>query len=121
MGYFPNASKTYLVVKPQFEEEAIKVFEEQEGTGIKVITEGYEMLGSTIGSTHFAEQFTEKKIELFVEEIEILSKIAEQYPQSAYAAFSHCIMGKWRYLMRTVENIDTLFQPLEDVINQSFI
>ena len=104
MGYHPNASK------PQFQEEAFKV-----------TTEGHEMLGSTIGVTSFAEEYTSHKVKDFVEEIENLSQIAERYPQSAYAAFTHCIMGKWRYIMRTIEDIDTLFQPLEDVITQTLI
>ena len=50
-----------------------------------------------------------------------LATIAERYPQSAYAAFSHCIISKWRYLMRTVEIIDIFFQPLEEAINQLFV
>ena len=79
------------------------------------------MLGSAIGSRDFVKTFPAEKIDVFVNEIEDLAKIAEHYPQSAYAAFSHCIMGKWRYLMRTVEDIDSLFEPLEDSINQVFI
>ena len=79
------------------------------------------MLGSTIGATSFAEEYTSHKVKDFVEEIENLSQIAEPYPQSAYAALTHCIMGKWRYIMRTIEDIDTLFQPLEDVITQTVI
>ena len=51
MGYHPNASKTHLIVKPQFQEEAIKVFK---GIGIKVTTEGHKMLGTTIGAISFA-------------------------------------------------------------------
>ena len=105
-------------MKPQFREEAITAFE---GTGIKVKIEGHEMLGSAIGSRQFMEQFATKKIEQFVNEIESVAKIAERYPQSAYAAFSHCTISKWRYLMRTVENIDESFQPLEDAINQIFV
>ena len=118
MGYFPNPSKTHLVVKSEFEEEAIKVFG---GTGIKVTSEGREMLGSAIGSRDFVKTCTAEKIDAFVNDIENLAKIAEQYPQSAYAAFSHCIEGKWRYLMRIVEDIDSPLQPLEDSINQVFI
>ena len=79
------------------------------------------MLGSTFGSTRFAKEYTAHKFDDFVEEIENLAKITECRPQSAYAAFSHCIMGKWRYIMRTIEDIDILFQPLEDVISQTFI
>ena len=101
-----------------FREEVIKAFE---GTGIKIIIEGHEMLGSAIGSRQFTEQFAAKKTEQFVNEIESRAKIAERYPQSAYAAFSHCIISKWRYLMRTVENIDIFFQPIEEAINQIFV
>ena len=79
------------------------------------------MFGSTIGSTRFTEEYTAQKFEDFVEEMENLAKIVERYPQYAYAAFSHCIMGKWRYIMLTIEDVDTLFQPLEDVISQTFI
>ena len=31
------------------------------------------------------------------------------------------IIKKWRYMMRTMKDIDTLFQPLEDAISQTFI
>ncbi|CAB3982848.1 Hypothetical predicted protein [Paramuricea clavata] len=118
-GLFPKSKQnTHLIVKSEFEEEAIKVFE---GTGIKVTSEGHEMLGSAIGSHDFVKTFTAEKIDVFVNEIEDFAKIAEHYPQSAYAAFSHCIVSKWRYLMRTVEDIDSLFEPLEDSINQVFI
>ena len=85
---------------------------DDEGTCIKVDIERHEMLGSAIGSRQFTEQFVSKKIEQFVNEIESLAKIAERYPQSAYAAFSHCIISKWRYIMRTVENIDIFFSAV---------
>ena len=118
IGYYPNPSKTYLVVKPEFLDEARNMFE---GTGIKLTTEGHGLLGSTVGTTKFNKEFVAGKVESFVEEIDTLSKIAEMYPQAAYAAFSHGIVGKWRYIMRTNNDINTLFQPLEDVIKQTFI
>jgi hypothetical protein len=45
-------------MKSEFEEEAIKVFE---GTGIKVTSEGHEMLGSAIGSRDFVKTFSAKR------------------------------------------------------------
>ena len=59
MGYYPGASKTNLIVKPQFQEVAIKVFK---GKGIKVTTKGHEMLGSTISATLLAEEYTSHKV-----------------------------------------------------------
>ena len=60
-------------------------------------------------------------MEEWSEEILKLAKIAEIYPQSAYAAFTHGIVGKWRYTMRTNQNIGALLQPLEDAINENLI
>ena len=56
---YPHTSKAHLIAKPQFQEEAIKGFK---GTGIKVTTEGHEILGSTIGATSFAEEYTSLKV-----------------------------------------------------------
>ena len=71
MGYYPGASKTNLIVKPQFQEVAIKVFK---GKGIKVTTKRQEMLGSTISATSLAEEYTSHKVKDFVEEIKNLSQ-----------------------------------------------
>ena len=71
MGYYPGASKTNLIVKPQFQEGPIRVFK---GKGIKVTTKGHEMLGSTISATSLAEENTSHKVKDFVEEIENLSQ-----------------------------------------------
>jgi hypothetical protein len=48
--------------------------------------------------------------------IEALVKIAEIYSHAAYAAFIHSIKGKWQFIMRTVDNVGKLFQPIEDII-----
>ena len=80
------------MVKPEFLDEARNMFE---GTGIKLTTEGHGLLGSTVGTSKFNQEFVADNVESFVEEIDTLSKIAEMYPQAAYAAFSHEIVGKW--------------------------
>ena len=35
---------------------------------------------------------------------------------AVYSAFPHGMIGHWVYLMRTIPNIGSLFQPLEDAI-----
>ena len=44
-GYFPNASKTALLVKPEFIEEATKTFE---ASGIKITTEGQKIICASL-------------------------------------------------------------------------
>ena len=43
LGYFPEATKTWLVVKPHLEQKAQNIFD---GTGVKITTEGKKYLGS---------------------------------------------------------------------------
>ena len=61
------------------------------------------------------------KIKEWEEEIDMLSKIAEMYPHAAYTAFTRAIMGKWKYLMRTIDGIGNMLQPLEKAISAKFI
>ena len=43
------------------------------------------------------------------------------HPHSAYAAFVHGVLHKWNYVMRTIDLVGSLFQPLEDTIHEHFI
>ena len=52
MGYFPNASKTHLVIKPELMDEATKIFT---NTSTQITTQGQRHLGAAIGTTSFAE------------------------------------------------------------------
>ena len=52
MGYCPHGSKTHLIVKPEFQEDANHIFE---GTRIVVTIEGHEMLWPTVGSNSFPQ------------------------------------------------------------------
>ena len=52
LGYFQNARKCWLIVKPGKEEEAIKTFA---GTAINITTEGQKHLGAALGSRPYLE------------------------------------------------------------------
>ena len=58
-GYFPNCSKTNLVVKAQYVEKARSVFQ---GTKININTEGKRYLGGTIGTSEFTKTYLESKV-----------------------------------------------------------
>ena len=55
-GYFPNALKTWLVVKDRCHSEAEGIFA---GTNVKITNEGRPYLGSAIGSSLYVRQFVE--------------------------------------------------------------
>ena len=114
-GYFPNASKTSLIVKERNLERAKQLFQ---GTGVIITPEGKR---SAIGSHSFVESYVEGKVSEWKRELERLSEIATTQPQAAYAALTHGLVSKWTYLARTTPNIDALLEPLEEAIRHKLL
>ena len=118
-GYFPNGSKTHLLVKPDAVERARALFKD---TGINICTEGKRYLGGAIGGTPFLNQFANRKVQEWANELRTLSTFAKTQPHAAYAAFTHGLSSKWTYFLRvTCMEDPELLQPLESVIRQQFI
>ena len=117
-GYYPNAAKTWLIVKPAFFSDAQQVFK---GTGVQVTTEGKRHLGAALGSRLFAEQYISEKVESWSRCIVKLSDIAKVHPHAAYSAFTHGLCNKWTYFLRTIPEISFFLRPLEVVISSKFI
>jgi len=117
-GYFPNASKTWLVVKEQFLKRAQLIFAD---TCVNVTTDGRPHLGAAIGSTAYISQYVSSKVTGWIQELQSLSSFAITQPHAAYSAFTHGLVSKWLFIARTIPNIDDLFQPLEECIRHTFI
>ena len=118
LGYYPNPNKSWLVVKPEHLKEAQKVFQ---NTGVQITSEGQRYLGAAIGSKEFKEKYVSEKIKEWVSELEHLNDIARSEPQLAYAAYTFGLSKRWLYIMRTLNNIQHIFQPLEDCIKNYFL
>ena len=117
-GYHPNASKTHLIVKEQFLDEARRLFE---GTNVNITVHGKRHLGAAIGSREYTEQYVGDKVKVWTRELLQLAEIATSQPHAACAAFVHGLSSRWTYLSRTIPEVSDLFQPLEDAIHQVFI
>jgi len=74
-----------------------------------------------LGSWDFAEDYVSKKVCTWVAEVSTLANIAATCPHAAYCAFTHGMIGRWTYIMRTIPVISHLFQPLEDAIHLKLI
>ena len=72
-GYYPNALKTYLVVKPGKEDQARKIFE---GTAVQITIEGRRYLGGALGTQEFVEKFMADKVSDWSSEVRRLAKFA---------------------------------------------
>ena len=117
-GYFPKSSKCHLVVKPEFEEKAYSIFE---GTSIHITTGGTRHLGAVIGSKEYREEFVADKVKTWVKEIQLLADIASTQPHAVYSALVHGVASRWSFVSRTIPDIQSLLQPLEDAIHQLLI
>lgn len=118
IGYYVNESITWLIVHEKHMDLANEIFQD---TDIKITTEGRRHLGATIGTKLFKTEFIKQKVEEWIREIKVLARIARVDPHSALCAFTHGLRGKYIYIMRTVPEIESLLQPLEDSIRKCLL
>ena len=83
LGYFLNASKSVLFVKPQHHDMAAKAFA---NTGADIRVGGCRHLGVALGSAEFVTYYQQQKAAEWVREVGRLTEIAVTQPQAAYSA-----------------------------------
>jgi len=98
LGYYPNAKKTVVVVKKEFEDKARHIFA---GMDVQITSHGQRHLGAALGCPEFRKEYVEKKVLERVEELQRLVEVAGRFPHSAHAAFTKGFKSKWTYLLRT--------------------
>ncbi|XP_057316854.1 uncharacterized protein LOC130657880 [Hydractinia symbiolongicarpus] len=118
IGYYPEASKSWLIVKADKEELASEVFK---SFNINITSEGRKHLGASIGSLKYKKRYVEDLVNTWVNELLSLSAIAEVQPQAAYSAFISGYRHKFNYYIRTIPGISELLQPIENVIRTKLI
>lgn len=72
-GYYPNAKKCWLVVKPEKLNKANDVFA---GTGINITTEGRKHLGAALGQRSYLEEYVGSKVKEWISEVNLLAEFA---------------------------------------------
>ena len=102
LGYNPNASKSWLIVKPEVQTKAQEILR---GTKINITREGRKYLGGYIGSEDRWDEYADKLVNSWCGQSMVLSKIAKTEPQAAYAAFVSGFKHKLTYYIRTMPNI----------------
>ena len=84
IGYFPQSSKSYLVVD---KEHCLRPKEEFGCLGINVV-DSQRLLSSVIGSDTGKKTFIEELMKKWIDKLECLTMIAATQPQAAFAAFT---------------------------------
>ena len=115
-GYFPNATKTWLVTKQKHYATATTFFA---NTGVQVTSEARPYIGAAIGTEDFVMSHVKNRVTKWTKELDSLAAIALSQPHAAHAAFTHGLPSKWFYLSHTIQGIGSLLQPLETIISLS--
>ena len=85
-------------------------------TNLNINNEGKRHLGAVIGTEEFRKEFVIIRVNDWVAELKLLSKIAEFCPQAAYHAFTSGFRQKFNYVIQTITNISHLLEPIENAI-----
>ena len=118
-GYFVNESKSWIIIKdPAKLQEAQRIFSD---SAIKFTTDGKRHLGAAIGTDDFRAQYVGEKVEKWCNELIRLADFAKTQPQAAFAAFTHGILSKYTYFMRTIPGMEEFVKPLDEVIHQQLL
>ena len=118
LGYFPNAKKCWLIVKPEKEEAARDLFDQ---TSISISTRGQKHLGAVLGSRSYLEEYVSEKVDNWVDQVVKMAEFAATQPQACYAAYTFGLKHKWTYYLRTLSDIEELLEPLERAISDALI
>ncbi len=114
-GYFPEPTKSYLVVADSDLESAQKLFSD---IGVKVVT-SQRLLGGHIGSKEGLDAYLHKKVSEWEAGITMLTQLAKTQPQNAYRALT--LQSEWNYLQRVVPDCGNHFESLAELLSCKFI
>ena len=117
-GYHPNPKKTVLLVKPECEEEARRLFSP---FGVAVTMDGNRHLGGVVGGSGFCETFMKSRVQGWEKDLDVLSTMAQTQPQAAYAVFTKGFASKWTYHLRCSPCALPLLANLDRAINERWI
>ena len=100
-------------MNPEKYETAKRIFNE---TNLNINNEGKRNLGAVVGTEEFRKEFVIIRVNDWVAELKLLSKIAEFCSQAAYCAFTSGFRQKFNYVIQTITNISHLLEPIENAI-----
>ena len=117
-GYYPNPKKTVLLVKPEFEATAQRLFS---SSGVIIKTDGNRHLGGVIGSPDFATTFLTNQAKGWKRDLSTLAKMACTQPQAAYTVLTKGLSSRWTYHLRCSLLPEELCAMMDAVIDEEVI
>jgi hypothetical protein len=116
-GYYPEASKSILVVSEANKAGAAAYFFDMKS---KVVT-GSRYLGGFIGSDQDLHAWLKDTVSTWELAIGELSMAATKYPQSAYTGLQKSLQNEWQFVQRVKPGIGEHFQGVEKALATQFL
>ena len=116
-GYFPEPSKSYLIVNESNRDLANLLFGD---FGLKIATSG-RLLGGIVGDKEGRESFVEQKVKNWMTSMQQLVSEATTKPQAAYCAFTKSLQSEWKFLKSIVPECGWMYIDLEEIISNDFL
>ena len=119
-GYFPEPSKSVLIVRPSEIQHARFFFNDQRRRGFQITT-GHRYLGGFIGDLKTRDEWLSTRLSDWTSGILELADAAQKYPQSAYAGLQKSLQHEWAFLQRVLPDIGNHFETIEEAIADVFL
>jgi len=120
-GYFPEPSKSILLIVRSRNLLAARVFfNAQRRRGFQITT-GHRYLGGFIGEVEKRDEWLSSRLLDFEHGIRELASAAKNYSQTAYAGLQKSLQHEWTFLQRVTPDIGEHFQSVEDAISNDFL
>uniref|UniRef100_A0A8D8V7C8 Reverse transcriptase domain-containing protein n=1 Tax=Cacopsylla melanoneura TaxID=428564 RepID=A0A8D8V7C8_9HEMI len=116
-GYFPEPSKSYLIVKDVMNSAAHTIFQ---NVGVKIV-DSHRFLGSIIGREEQKKKYVKEKVEVWIGCVEKLSQASEKHPQAVHSAFTKSLQHEWQYLQRVLNSDENDYCQLKEKIKTRLI
>lgn len=119
-GYFPNASKSWLIV-PSRNLATAEQFVQQPNNPTFQVTIGRRYLGGFVGESAKAIDWLYDKTSKWETSINRLTATCQDYPQSAYCAMQKSLQMQWQFLQRVFQCDPDAFANIESAIANKFL
>ncbi|KAI5747329.1 hypothetical protein M8J77_013571 [Diaphorina citri] len=116
-GYYPEPNKSFLVIKPQFLEEASLLFHDLH---VQIVTEK-RFLGGVIGNGDEKKNYVKEKVNQWIDCVKKLSEAAKKSPQAAFSVVTKSLQCEWAFLQRVVNHCQDEYIPLREIIHSTLV
>jgi hypothetical protein len=116
-GYFPEPSKSILIVRTHNRTRTSSTFD---NLGFKVQT-GSRYLGGYIGSKADRELWVQEKVTFWTSAVTDLAFAALSHPQTAFAGLQKSLQHEWQFIQRVIDDIGDSFFNVKAAIADIFL